>query len=1600
MNRYATSTGLASYNVSSANSYITVSTSTTAATLTFVTSSFGSNAFNSTAFLATSTGLTTANFATTSISQWNNDAGYLALAPATTSINGTQAAAFYLVGTAGQISSTVSGATTTFALASTSVTAGSCTYCGLTVDGYGRVTAQSSGSPVTSINGTAGAYTLYNGGILTIATGTASTTITLTTSTLNTQVAALGFVTSTGSSSQWTTTSTGIYYNSNVGIGTTTPGSVLSVGGGLYVSGNVTTTNLSITSLAGASGCLSVSSSGAVATSTCSGGVTTPGGSDTWVQFNNNNAFGGNQYFTFTSSTGLLAISSSSGGLVLGTSTAATNALLTIGTTTNIMTVLNNGSVGINGPTTITSSSTSALAVQDGSGNNVMTVDTTQSSTGSGIDITATGGQTSNLLNFYSSSGVPLAFFNANANLFLGASSSQQGQLTFYNSANTNAVTFQPSTSTAASYTLTLPTSTGSAGQALVTDSSGNLSWGTAGGGGIASTTPWTVGNLAIVSSSGMLATESTSTLWTALGGITTSTYNASITIATAGLLSGGASLTNGSTIALSFTGNNVSTSTANSWTALQTFTVGISSTMETITSSSITNLFVASGTFTSSTITSLYGATGTFTSSLSSTLVSFGTASGTTVSAATGTFTSSVSTTLIKFATASGTTVNAATGTFQSSVSSTLISFATASGTTLNAATGTFQSSVSSTLISFGTASGTSAMFASSTIANLYAASGTFTSLFASTGTFTSSTITNLYVSSGTFVSSTFASLFASTGTFTSTTITTLNGATGTFTSSVSTTLVSFTTASGTTLKAATGTFTSSLSIGTTTNVSGALLTVGTSTNVLTILANGNMGVGTTSPGSLLTVNGSLQVVGNATTTNLTITGLANAQGCLTVSVSGSVGTTTCSGVGSTPGGSNTYVQYNNNGGFNGDPYFTFTSSTDLLAVGSSTGGLVIGTSSKATGALLTIGTSSNIFDVLTNGVVRIGGASASNGQLMFQNSSNTNTVTIQPSTSTSASYVLTLPTSTPTQSGEVLISNTTGNLSWASMAFLVNASTTGNLAISTSGVGYTDVVSSTITVSNGIDSIWITANLTASSTGGTKGFVASTVSTNIYRGTSCNGGTKVGNSVTTTATLSTTTASISYDIAFNSVDISPGAGSQTYSVCAEVFPGATTTITFGEITLEEVRYSGTDLAEVYYAEPNTPLAAGDLVSADPSLPAGVQQSSVPYDNTLLGVISTQPGSVLGAGPGTGVPELVALTGRVPVMVTNDNGDIHAGDYLTSSDLPGVAMRSTQPGRVVGMAMEDFAPDPADGTTTGSILAFVNPGWSLGNLTEEGDIASSSWAVVTTTGSGGGSGSGSGGGVLDQFTLYIKYALQKLGLAIANGIATVQQLFADKVTTNELCIKDVCVTRDQLAQLLANANNGSSNSGGAGAGSSGSNTLTSPANITTGGVLGISFAAPTAGTTASGTVELGVNITLITSTTVSRVDYQVDGADLGQGLWTNNPEYSYNWNTGTVTDGDHEVTATITDSTGATSTATMTVSVDNGGASADESATSSTVATSTVVSTTTDSGAAASSTATSTVSDTSVASTTSDASAASSTDTTNTTDTTATTTP
>ena len=135
--------------------------------------------------------------------------------------------------------------------------------------------------------------------------------------------------------------------------------------------------------------------------------------------------------------------------------------------------------------------------------------------------------------------------------------------------------------------------------------------------------------------------------------------------------------------------------------------------------------------------------------------------------------------------------------------------------------------------------------------------------------------------------------------------------------------------------------------------------------------------------------------------------------------------------------------------------------------------------------------------------------------------------------------------------------------------------------------------------------------------------------------------------------------------------------------------------------------KVNGADLAEAYYTK-DMSVAPGDLVQLDSSLQAGVKKADSRYDPRTLGVITTKPGLVIGDDTiSEGKPVLLALTGRVPIKVSAENGPIEAGDFLTSSSTPGVAMKATEPGYAIAQAMTGFA-----GEGTGSVLGFIKGGW------------------------------------------------------------------------------------------------------------------------------------------------------------------------------------------------------------------------------------------------------------------------------------------------
>ena len=94
------------------------------------------------------------------------------------------------------------------------------------------------------------------------------------------------------------------------------------------------------------------------------------------------------------------------------------------------------------------------------------------------------------------------------------------------------------------------------------------------------------------------------------------------------------------------------------------------------------------------------------------------------------------------------------------------------------------------------------------------------------------------------------------------------------------------------------------------------------------------------------------------------------------------------------------------------------------------------------------------------------------------------------------------------------------------------------------------------------------------------------------------------------------------------------------------------------------------------------------------------VMPSHEPYDTTVAGVVSAQPGVSLGVEGAD--KSQIATTGRVLVNVDASQAPIEIGDLLVTSAQAGVAMKSIpmdingrhfhQPGTILGKALEPLA--------------------------------------------------------------------------------------------------------------------------------------------------------------------------------------------------------------------------------------------------------------------------------------------------------------------
>lgn len=93
-------------------------------------------------------------------------------------------------------------------------------------------------------------------------------------------------------------------------------------------------------------------------------------------------------------------------------------------------------------------------------------------------------------------------------------------------------------------------------------------------------------------------------------------------------------------------------------------------------------------------------------------------------------------------------------------------------------------------------------------------------------------------------------------------------------------------------------------------------------------------------------------------------------------------------------------------------------------------------------------------------------------------------------------------------------------------------------------------------------------------------------------------------------------------------------------------------------------------------------------------------------YDPNIFGVVTTQPAVIID------VPDLtskaaVISSGVAKVSVSTANGAIEAGDFITSSDTPGIGIKVTRAGFVLGVAQEAYAGSAGE---VGQIEVAINP--------------------------------------------------------------------------------------------------------------------------------------------------------------------------------------------------------------------------------------------------------------------------------------------------
>lgn len=216
-----------------------------------------------------------------------------------------------------------------------------------------------------------------------------------------------------------------------------------------------------------------------------------------------------------------------------------------------------------------------------------------------------------------------------------------------------------------------------------------------------------------------------------------------------------------------------------------------------------------------------------------------------------------------------------------------------------------------------------------------------------------------------------------------------------------------------------------------------------------------------------------------------------------------------------------------------------------------------------------------------------------------------------------------------------------------------------------------------------------------------------------------------------------------------------------------------------------------GYDVAETYPTTDSS-LVAGDIVALDPAHPGSVVKASSNAP-ALFGIISTSPGLTLGVSSSSTVP--VALSGRIPVKVTNEGGAINVGDHITLSPTqPGVGIKATTSSQTLGIALE-----PYDSSAVGLIQVFANLTYTHldPKVTTLTDPKSAFWSTDESSGR------------IKFITPLDLNGFDIIGVSAIQGAASKWSIDANgilqvgEVHANKVCIGSTCVDEPLLKKIL-----------------------------------------------------------------------------------------------------------------------------------------------------------------------------------------------------